>query len=106
VAPRLLGADRALGLLVLEDLGPSDSLADRLLGADPAAARAGLRAYAATLGRLHAATAGRFGDYRASRPRAAATSTARRSSEAPIAPPGMCARPAGRRGLAHGGRSS
>lgn len=66
-APRLLGGDRALGVLVLEDLGPGESLADRLLGADPAAARAGMRAYAATLGRLHAATAGRFAEYRALR---------------------------------------
>src|SRR5262245_38538776 len=67
VTPRLLGGDRALGLLVLEDLGPGESLADLLLGSDPVAARAGLQAYAATLGRLHAATAGRFAEYRAVR---------------------------------------
>jgi hypothetical protein len=67
LAPRLLGSDRTLGVLVLEDLGPGASLADRLLGADRAAAGEGMRAYAATLGRLHAATAGRFDAYRALR---------------------------------------
>jgi hypothetical protein len=59
----LLGADRDLGLLVLEDAGPGPSLADLLLGSDPDLAEQGLRAYAATLGRLHAQTAGRFASY-------------------------------------------
>jgi hypothetical protein len=63
LTPRLLGADRDLGLLVLEDAGPGPSLADLLLGSDPDLAKQGLRAYAATLGRLHAQTAGRFASY-------------------------------------------
>ncbi|HEX8697174.1 MAG TPA: hypothetical protein VF746_32440 [Longimicrobium sp.] len=59
MAPRLYGVDRALGVLALEDLGEGECLADRLTGADPHAAERALLAYAAALGRLHAATAGR-----------------------------------------------
>jgi hypothetical protein len=45
-------------VLVLEDLGPGPSLADALLGADPAAAQDALDGWAGTLGTLQAATTG------------------------------------------------
>lgn len=63
LTPRLLGGDRELGLLVIEDLGDGDSLANLLLGTDPLAAVGGLEAYAATLGRIQAETAGRFTEF-------------------------------------------
>lgn len=55
-APRFYAGDRAMGLFVLEDLGPHRSLVEPLLGPDAAAATAALRAFSACLGRLHAAT--------------------------------------------------
>jgi hypothetical protein len=58
LAPRLLGADRANGFLVLEDLGGGDGIADLVLGADANAAREGLVGFARTLGRMHAVTSG------------------------------------------------
>jgi hypothetical protein len=58
-AVRLYGADPELQLMVLEDLGDGPSLADLLLGDAAAAAEAGLIAYMRSLGRMHAATAGR-----------------------------------------------
>ena len=61
-APHLFGAEGHL--VVMEDLPPGVSLAELLLGGDEAAARAGMVAYAAALGSLHASTAGseeRFG---------------------------------------------
>lgn len=61
---RLLGADRAGGLIVLEDLGSGPSLADALQGDDPRAAIAALRQYAASMGRLHARTIGGEEDWR------------------------------------------
>jgi len=64
LTPRFLGGDREYGLLVSEDLGDGVSLADLLLGPDPMAAVSGLEAYAVTLGRIHAATAGRFSGFR------------------------------------------
>src|SRR5262249_23913056 len=42
-----------------EDLGRAPTLADVLLGADPGTAERGLLAWARSLGRLHAVTAGR-----------------------------------------------
>jgi hypothetical protein len=63
----LTGVPGAVGLLaesadppvlVLEDLGAGPSLADVLLGPDPAAAQAALDGWAGTLGTLQAATAG------------------------------------------------
>ena len=57
VAPRLYGANPATGILVMEDLGQANGLAESLLGNDPHAARADLIAYATTVGRLHATTA-------------------------------------------------
>jgi hypothetical protein len=58
IGPRLYGVDPDGELLVFEDLGSGASLADRLTGDDPVRAADGLDAYARTLGRLHAATAG------------------------------------------------
>ncbi|MFJ8044364.1 hypothetical protein ACIRBX_28050 [Kitasatospora sp. NPDC096147] len=57
--PELLGVHAELPLLVLEDLGEAPSLADVLLGPDPAAARAGLLAWARGLGRLAAGSVDR-----------------------------------------------
>ncbi|HZT40676.1 MAG TPA: phosphotransferase [Chthonomonadaceae bacterium] len=62
--PRLYGGDRTLGLIVLEDLGEGESLADALLGSDPQKAESALMAFAAALGRMHAATIGRAEEYR------------------------------------------
>jgi Ser/Thr protein kinase RdoA (MazF antagonist) len=54
VAPRLVGADAAAGLLVMEDLGPGASLADSLLAGDRDRAAADLVAYAEALAAMHA----------------------------------------------------
>src|SRR5579885_507018 len=56
--PRFYGGDKALGLLVIEDLGAGTRLDQYLLGSDPAAAEAALVEFAAIHGRLHAATIG------------------------------------------------
>jgi hypothetical protein len=56
---RVYGGDRDSGLIVLEDLGEGECLADLLQGSDRERVEAGLVTYAASLGRLHAATAGR-----------------------------------------------
>jgi hypothetical protein len=53
VAPRLLGADTEAGILVMEDLGPSSSLAHSLLARDRGRAEADLVAYAQALGTMH-----------------------------------------------------
>jgi hypothetical protein len=63
LSPRCFGGDHAAGLVVFEDLGDSECLADLLQGNDPARAEACLLAYAVTLGRMHAATAGRAQEY-------------------------------------------
>lgn len=57
--PRLLAADPAFLMVVLEDLGSHPSLADRLLGDDAETADAALREWASCYGRLAAETAGR-----------------------------------------------
>ncbi len=62
VAPRLLGADEAAGILLMEDLGPGASLADSLLAGDRARAEADLTAYARALGSLHAWSMSRPGE--------------------------------------------
>ena len=54
VAPRLLGADPDVGIVLMEDLGTGASLADSLLGDDRARAQADLIAYARAIGSLHA----------------------------------------------------
>ncbi|HTZ29540.1 MAG TPA: aminoglycoside phosphotransferase family protein [Streptosporangiaceae bacterium] len=56
VAPRLLGADAAAGILLIADLGQDVSLADSLLTAGRERAEADLIAYARALGSMHAWT--------------------------------------------------
>ena len=56
VAPRLLGADAAAGILLMEDLGQGASLADSLLTGERERAEADLIAYARALGSMHAWT--------------------------------------------------
>jgi hypothetical protein len=63
LAPRLYGGDRAQGRIVLEDLGEGAGLDHLLLGDDPAAAAAGLRALATALGQLHTRTIGQQARY-------------------------------------------
>ncbi|MGQ7296364.1 hypothetical protein [Quadrisphaera sp. KR29] len=53
----LLGLGPDLPVLVLDDLGGAPTLADRLLGEDPAAATDALVAWGSAVGRLQAATA-------------------------------------------------
>jgi hypothetical protein len=72
LVPRVIGADRKLGLLLLEDLGDSPSLADALLGDDPDRATQALAAYARMLGRVGSRTRDRFDDYQRLRRAAAA----------------------------------
>lgn len=59
--------DNQLGLVVLEDLGDGECLADRLQGDDRVEAERALLAYATTLGRMHAATMGEDKRYAAMR---------------------------------------
>lgn len=66
LTPAFLGGDKTSGVIVLEDLGAAANgaaLADVLLGDDAARAENGLIALARTLGRIHAATAGRASDF-------------------------------------------
>lgn len=72
VAPRLLGADPAAGLMVIEDLGAGASLADSLLTGDRARVQADLAAYARALAAMHAWTSARPGELAALRDRYAA----------------------------------
>jgi hypothetical protein len=62
-SPVLIAHDPQARLLVLEDLGRSSTLADKLFGTDPAAAQRNLLSWARALGRMQAATAGREGDF-------------------------------------------
>jgi hypothetical protein len=62
-SPVLIAHDPQARLLVLEDLGRSSTLADKLFGPDPEAARRCLLSWARALGRMQAATAGREGDF-------------------------------------------
>ena len=57
--PACYGGDGVLGMVVLEDLGQGGCLADFLQAENAAQAEAGLAAFAATLGALNGATAGR-----------------------------------------------
>lgn len=63
VGPELIAHDPGDRLLVMEDLGRAATLAEKLLGSDPRAAERGLLAWARSLGRLHAVTAGREADF-------------------------------------------
>ncbi len=62
-SPVLIAHDPEARLLVLEDLGRSSTLADKLFGPDAAAARRCLLSWARGLGRMQAATAGRENDF-------------------------------------------
>ena len=62
-SPVLIAHDPASRLLVLEDLGRSSTLADKLFGPDPADAQRCLLSWARALGRMQAATAGRESDF-------------------------------------------
>ncbi len=62
-SPVLIAHDPQARLLVLEDLGRSSTLADKLFRPDPAAAQRDLLSWARALGRMQAATAGREDDF-------------------------------------------
>ncbi|MHA6794888.1 hypothetical protein ACVGVM_15455 [Pseudonocardia bannensis] len=62
-SPVIIAHDSDARLLVLEDLGRSSTLADKLFGPDPAAAQRDLLSWARALGRMQAATAGRENDF-------------------------------------------
>ncbi|MFC4950829.1 hypothetical protein [Pseudonocardia sp. GCM10023141] len=62
-SPALLAHDPQARLLVLEDLGRSSTLADKLFGPDAASAQRTLVSWARALGRMQAATAGRENDF-------------------------------------------
>jgi len=62
-SPELFAHDPANRLLVLEDLGRSSTLADKLFGSDATAAERCLLNWARALGRLHAVTATREHDF-------------------------------------------
>lgn len=59
LSARLYASDNTTGLIVTEDLGAGECLADRMQGTGRAHLERGLFAYARSLGRLHAATIGR-----------------------------------------------
>ncbi len=61
--PRLLAAADKAGILVMEDLGSGPALEDLLVGGDSSIAERGLVAFAGTLGRMHATTAGHAAEY-------------------------------------------
>lgn len=63
IAPRFFGGDRTAPLLLLEDLGDGDGLADSLLGSDPANANTDLIEFARALGRMHAFSAPKIHEY-------------------------------------------
>jgi hypothetical protein len=62
-SPVLIAHDQQSRLLVLEDLGRSSTLADKLFGPDPISAKRCLLSWARALGRMQAATAGRESDF-------------------------------------------
>lgn len=62
-SPAIIAHDPDQRLLVLEDLGRSLTLADKLFGPDRDAARSCLLGWSGGLGRMQAATAGREGDF-------------------------------------------
>jgi hypothetical protein len=62
-SPVLIAHDPDSRLLVMEDLGRSSTLADKLFGPDGAAAQRCLLSWAGALGRMQAATAGREKDF-------------------------------------------
>lgn len=62
-SPVLYALDPQNRLLVLEDLGRAQTLADKLFGEDPDTAERSLLAWARALGKVHAVTAGRENDF-------------------------------------------
>lgn len=66
LSPRFYAGDRENGLIVLEDLGDGEApnTIDALQGNDPQLAEQTLVEHAALLGQLHAATMGRYEEYR------------------------------------------
>jgi hypothetical protein len=62
-SPVLIAHDPVARLLVMEDLGRSSTLADKLFGPDGAAAQRCMLSWAGALGRMQAATAGRERDF-------------------------------------------
>jgi hypothetical protein len=66
LGPRFYAGDRQHGLIVLEDLGDGEApnTVDALQGHDPQLAEQTLIEHAALLGQLHAATMGRYQEYR------------------------------------------
>ena len=62
-APRWLAGDRNAGILIMEDLGQGARLDHILLGSDAIAAMQMLTDYAATQGRMHAATRAHRADF-------------------------------------------
>jgi hypothetical protein len=61
--PRLLAADHALGIVVLEDLGSGPAVEDVLIGADRRAATEAVIAHARVLAEMQAATRGRAASF-------------------------------------------
>jgi hypothetical protein len=66
LSPRFYAGDRGHGLIVLEDLGDGEApnTIDALQGHDPQLAERTLVEHATLLGKLHAATTGRYEEYR------------------------------------------
>ena len=64
LSPALFGADRAAGILVMEDLGDGEGLADVLLHSEATRAEEALVGLARTLGKMQAASVGRTEEYR------------------------------------------
>lgn len=62
-SPMIIAHDAEQRLLVLEDLGRSSTLADKLFGPDRASAQRCLLTWARALGRMQACTAGREDDF-------------------------------------------
>ncbi|MFC5994179.1 hypothetical protein ACFQE5_08140 [Pseudonocardia hispaniensis] len=62
-SPEIIAYDPQARLLVLEDLGRSSTLADKLFSSDAASAQRCLLSWARGLGRMQAATAGRENDF-------------------------------------------
>jgi hypothetical protein len=65
MCPELLAHDGRARVLVLEDLGRTPTLEDKLYARDSRAAERALLSWARSLGRLHASTAGREADFNA-----------------------------------------
>jgi hypothetical protein len=65
MCPELLAHDGRHRVLVLEDLGRTPTLEDKLYARDSRAAERALLSWARSLGRLHASTAGREADFNA-----------------------------------------